>query len=341
MQCNLEEVKSSREKYEEKNPDFRKKYRENNPEEVKASREKYEENNPDFREKYRENNPEEVKVSREKYRENNPEDVKASREKYEENNPDFREKYRENNPEEVKVSRERYRENNPMEVKVSRENYREYNPEEVKDSQKKYKKMHPEQVIKTNKAQYEKNKDDKTKQIERFRHECHGPIFTCICCMRDLFQRSVVGLKGEIKKKILQENQMHEYLNFDDSLIIKDEIECKLASGDKTLKKLQEGYSLCRTCISYLKKSQMPPMCRKNSLEPAVVPDCLSKMYSLEKELMSKNLIFMKIRQLPKTRMMALNDRVINIPLTDDNIAKTVTSLPRNDDNSRMINIGL
>ena len=111
--------------------------------------------------------------------------------------------------------------------------------------------------------------------------------------------------------------------------------------GDKALKKLQEGYSLCRTCISYLKKSQMPPMCRKNSLEPAVVPDCLSKMSSLEKQLISKNLIFMKIRQLPKTRMMALNDRVINIPLTDENIAKTVTSLPRNDDNSGMINIGL
>ena len=192
MQCNLEEVKSSREKYEEKNPDFRKKYRENNPEEVKASREKYEENNPDFREKYRERNP-----------------------------------------------------------------------EEVKDSQKKYKKMHPEQVIKTNKAQYEKNNDDKTKQIERFRHECHGPIFTCICSMRDLFQRSVVGLKGEIEKKILQENQMHEYLNFDDSLIIKDEIECKLASGDKTLKKLQEGYSLCRTCISYLKKISNAPNVQK------------------------------------------------------------------------------
>ena len=39
--------------------------------------------------------------------------------------------------------------------------------------------------------------------------------------------------------------------------------------------------------------------------------------------------------------MDAMNDRVINVPIRDDNIAKRVNSLPRTDKNSGMVNIGL
>ena len=85
----------------------------------------------------------------------------------------------------------------------------------------------------------------------------------------------------------------------------------------------------------------MPPMAAKNSLMPAVIPDCLKNLTDLEKQLIVKNLIFIKVRQLPKTRMNAMNDRVINVPIGDDNIAKRVNSLPRTEDNSGMINVGL
>ena len=34
-------------------------------------------------------------------------------------------------------------------------------------------------------------------------------------------------------------------------------------------------------------------------------------------------------------------NRVINVPITDDNIAKRVNSLPRSEDNSGMVNVGL
>ena len=163
--------------------------------------------------------------------------------------------------------------------------------------------------------------------------------------MRDLFQRSVMELKGAIEKKILNENQMHRYLNFNASLKIKDEIkyEVKVRGKDPIIKtkKLQEGYSLCRTCIGYLNQSKMPPMCFQNYLQPAEIPDCLKNLTNLEKQLIVKNLVFIKVRQLPKTRMAAMNDRVINVPISDDNIAKRVTSLPRTEDNSGMVNIGL
>ena len=39
--------------------------------------------------------------------------------------------------------------------------------------------------------------------------------------------------------------------------------------------------------------------------------------------------------------MAAMNDRVINVPIADENIAKRLNSLPRTEKNSGMVNVGL
>merc|ERR1739838_648646 len=83
----------------------------------------------------------------------------------------------------------------------------------------------------------------------------------------------------------------------------------------------------------------MPPMCSKNNLELPELPDCFKELTNIEKQLIVKNLVFIKIRNLPKTRMEAMNDRVINVPIPDDNIAKNVNTLPRNENNSGMVNV--
>ena len=57
-------------------------------------------------------------------------------------------------------------------------------------------------------------------------------------------------------------------------------------------------------------------------------PECL-KLTNLEKQLIVKSLLFIKVRELPKTRMQAMNDRVINVPIEDGDLIKEVTSLPR------------
>ena len=54
-------------------------------------------------------------------------------------------------------------------------------------------------------------------------------------------------------------------------------------------------------------------------------PDCL-ELTNLEKHLIAKSLVFIKVRQLPKTRMDAMNNRVINVAIEDDDIIKL---LPR------------
>ena len=190
--------------------------------------------------------------------------------------------------------------------------YKDEIAKQQKPYQQNYKHANKDQIAKSNRLYNLSKRINEKDQIKKFRSECHGPIFTCICCMRDLFQRSVVELKGELEKKILTENQMHNFLTFDETLKIKDEYQYEVETEDdtiKTYKRLQEGYSLCKTCIVYLKRKIMPPMCSKNSLEPATIPDCLKNLTNLEKQLIVKNLIFIKIRQLPKTRMDAMNDR--------------------------------
>ena len=153
-----------------------------------------------------------------------------------------------------------------------------------------------EKIAQYNKDYYKKTKIMHDKQIERFRLECIGPIFTCICCMRDLFRRSTEELKGHIEQIIITTNKMGKYLNFDESLKIKDEYEGQSKKDRKTkiVKKVRRGYSLCHTCIGYLKKAKMPPMCAKNSLEPSVIPDCLKDLTNLEKQLIVKNLVFLE-----------------------------------------------
>ena len=86
----------------------------------------------------------------------------------------------------------------------------------------------------------------------------------------------------------------------------------QIRDGDNKIlhrEKIQDGFSLCHTCIRYLSKGKMPPMCSKNSLEPAELPQCLKDLTNVEKQLIVKNLVFIKVRNLPKTRMEAMNDR--------------------------------
>ena len=74
--------------------------------------------------------------------------------------------------------------------------------------------------------------------------------------MRDLFRRSTDELKADIKHVILNKNNMSKYLNQDESLKLRDEYEGLSPDGKtKINKKVKEGHSLCKTCISYLKKS--------------------------------------------------------------------------------------
>ena len=65
------------------------------------------------------------------------------------------------------------------------------------------------------------------------------------------------------------------------------------------------------------------------------------ELTELEGALISKNIIFQKIFQLPKSRWTALKDRVINVPINEDSILNTLEQLPRTPQEAGLIGVAL
>ena len=193
-----------------------------------------------------------------------------------------------------------------------------------------------------------KNRESMEGRILNFRRECqYGPIFVCVCCMRTLFRRGVKNITA-LYKAYLEGSGMIKHLQTEDLPSPEKKLKVQNLKNRQKQKeirfkealKVQEGHFLCKNCCLYLEKLEMPPICAKNSLEYAKIPDCL-QLTNLERQLICKDLVFIKVRELHPTRMEAMNDFVINVPIEDDDIVKTVTSLPRTEKNSGMITLGL
>ena len=65
------------------------------------------------------------------------------------------------------------------------------------------------------------------------------------------------------------------------------------------------------------------------------------KLTELEGALIAKSIIFQKIFQLPKSRWTALKDRLINIPINDDDIVNTLEQMPRTPKDAGLIGVAL
>ena len=63
------------------------------------------------------------------------------------------------------------------------------------------------------------------------------------------------------------------------------------------------------------------------------------QLTELEANLIAKNIVFMKIFQLPKSRWTALKDKVINIPVQNDDVLNTMTQLPRTPNEAGLIEV--
>ena len=99
------------------------------------------------------------------------------------------------------------------------------------------------------------------------------------------------------------------------------------------------NHYICDSCKANLLKKTMPAMCAENGLKVSEKAFQLQHLTSMEKQLIKKDLPFLKLRELPKTRMDCVNDRIINIPISDDDVVKNVTQLPRTSENNGIINL--
>ena len=158
-----------------------------------------------------------------------------------------------------------------------------------------------------------------------FKEIKHGPIYPCISCNRVLPLRSVKEFKHGTIHWIKESKGKEEKVDVD--------INKKLH--------IKGVHYICTTCKSHLDKERMPPLCFKNGLQLAEIPWCFENIGDLGNQLLAKRLIFLKLRPLPKTGMKSMFDRVINIAIPDDDVIKTVTSLPRTPDNDGLINVKL
>ena len=96
---------------------------------------------------------------------------------------------------------------------------------------------------------------------------------------------------------------------------------------------------ICHACKNHLKSGKLPPMSAMNGLKiHKQDPDL--ELTELEGNLISKNIVFMKIFQLPKSRWKALKDK-INVPVNDSDILNTITSLPRTPTEAGLIEVDL
>jgi hypothetical protein len=103
--------------------------------------------------------------------------------------------------------------------------------------------------------------------------------------------------------------------------------------------KTEETY-VCKTCKRHMEKGKMPPECRQNNMQIDPQPEEM-KLTELSSNLIARNIQFQKIYQLPKSRYTGIKDKIINVPVPEDSVLHTVTSLPRTPNEAGLIGVEL
>lgn len=135
-----------------------------------------------------------------------------------------------------------------------------------------------------------------------------GPNFVCLSCNRTLFKNQVKISNSKDIEKLLKK--------IDENLLT----EAGLGDiGDKV------EVIFCHSCSKKINQNKLPSMNINNGLKLDDVPYELSSMSDLEQQLIAKYLLFVKIKKLPKTRMGAVEGRVISVPIECQDISRYIS----------------
>ena len=113
-------------------------------------------------------------------------------------------------------------------------------------------------------------------------------------------------------------------------------IEIFLASETNT--NSHDQMYICHQCDKSLKNNQIPVICSVNGMHLETVPDQLKDLSSLELQLISKVLPFMKIVPLYTGAQKGIRGQVVLVP---SDISKVTNSLPRVTSESQIITLTL
>ena len=136
----------------------------------------------------------------------------------------------------------------------------------------------------------------------------NGPTYECSVCSRFLYSTSVKRVSEQL-----------------------------VSQASNTIQ-VAHGRWICHTCANAIVKGKLPAQAIDNNLRAAEVPQELSSLSSLERQLVSKIIPFMKIVSLPKGSQRGLKGQVVLVP---SDTTKTVSSLPRNTTDAQIIALTL
>ena len=141
-----------------------------------------------------------------------------------------------------------------------------------------------------------------------------GALYECISCSRLMFRCSVIKVnERRYKNKELVQNVFQT--NSDSSTTW-----------------------ICHPCDAALKKQSVPPLSLYNKLALEKIPEELACLTSLELQLISQILPFMKVVALHTGAQYKISGQVVLVP-TD--LSKITTSLPRDTENAQIITLAL
>jgi hypothetical protein len=204
--------------------------------------------------------------------------------------------------------------NEKVRKKLSRKKQLNENPQKVKDDQNRW--QEKSRLI-----------DSEKKRLSKFRRSTmFNAIFTCMCCQRNLFECNV----SKFTTQLLAEIETKKPGIYERSIETIDSLPITVKVNET-----EESY-ICIACKKHLKAGKLPPMSAKNGLNVYNhEPDM--ELTELEGNLIAKNIVFMKIFQLPKSRWTALKDRIVNVPVKDDDVLNTMMRLPRTPNEAGLI----
>ena len=177
----------------------------------------------------------------------------------------------------------------------------------------------PEPKRTYNREKYRGKRKNRKFNEDKFQQEIeHGPSFICISCHSRLFANQVKVVSENMRKNIKKEIWLQSCLELEEI-------------------KFDNNFHVCHNCHHVMRnKKKRPRQSIMNGMTVEQIPVELD-INCIENQLIAKNVLFAKLIKLPKSRIDGMKDRVVNVPIEDQDVLNTIESFPRNLDEGAII----